>query len=113
MYSTVNRIFHFSCFDPNYPTSRLTVTGLARVYYTIKEQISFLENLDDVITDDWCVKPKPKPKPKYRVLIQEKLDIIRSQLKHLLYKPLKHLAQEMGTAKKTARTTTKSLELWP
>jgi hypothetical protein len=34
MYSTVNRIFHFSYFDADYLTSRLTVTGLARVYCT-------------------------------------------------------------------------------
>jgi hypothetical protein len=32
VYSTVNRIFHFSYLDPGYPTSELTVTGLARVY---------------------------------------------------------------------------------
>jgi hypothetical protein len=34
MNSTVNRIFHFSYFDPDYPTSGLTVTGLASVYCT-------------------------------------------------------------------------------
>jgi hypothetical protein len=34
MYSTVNRIFHFSYFDLDYPKSGLTVTGFARVYCT-------------------------------------------------------------------------------
>jgi hypothetical protein len=34
MYSTVDNIFHFSYFDPDYPTSELTVTGLGRVYST-------------------------------------------------------------------------------
>jgi hypothetical protein len=32
MDSTVNRIFHFPYFDSDYPTSGLTVTGLARVH---------------------------------------------------------------------------------
>jgi hypothetical protein len=32
MYSTVKSIFHLSYFDPYYPTSGLTVTGLARAY---------------------------------------------------------------------------------
>jgi hypothetical protein len=32
MYSTVNSIFHFSNFDPDYPTSGLTVTGLTKIY---------------------------------------------------------------------------------
>jgi hypothetical protein len=31
LYSTVNRIFHFSYSDPDYLTSELTATGLARV----------------------------------------------------------------------------------
>jgi hypothetical protein len=31
VYSTVNRIIHFSYFYPDYPISGLTVTGLARV----------------------------------------------------------------------------------
>jgi hypothetical protein len=31
----VNSIFHFSYFDPDYPTVGLTVTGLARVYCII------------------------------------------------------------------------------
>jgi hypothetical protein len=35
MYSTVNRIFHFSYFDPDYPT-----TGLARVYCIYKSPVS-------------------------------------------------------------------------
>jgi hypothetical protein len=30
----VNSIFHFSCFDPDYPISGLTVTRSARVYCT-------------------------------------------------------------------------------
>jgi hypothetical protein len=34
MYSTVNIIVHFSYFDSDYLTSRLTVTGLTKVYYT-------------------------------------------------------------------------------
>jgi hypothetical protein len=34
MYSTVNKIFHFSYFDPDYPTSGVNVIGLARVYFT-------------------------------------------------------------------------------
>jgi hypothetical protein len=29
----MDRIFHFSYFDPDYQTSGLTVTGLGRVYY--------------------------------------------------------------------------------
>jgi hypothetical protein len=32
MYSSVNRIFNFSYFDRDYPTYRLTITRLARVY---------------------------------------------------------------------------------
>jgi hypothetical protein len=32
MYSTVNNIFNFSYFDPDYLTSRLPLTGLLRVY---------------------------------------------------------------------------------
>jgi hypothetical protein len=32
MYSTVKSIFHFSHFYPDYPTSGLSATGLARVY---------------------------------------------------------------------------------
>jgi hypothetical protein len=32
MYSDVKIIFHFSYFDPDYPTFGLTVTGLMRVY---------------------------------------------------------------------------------
>jgi hypothetical protein len=32
MSSTVNSIFHFSYFDPDYPTSGLTVTAVARIY---------------------------------------------------------------------------------
>jgi hypothetical protein len=35
MFSTVNRMFHFSYFDPDYPTFGLTVTGSARVYSRI------------------------------------------------------------------------------
>jgi hypothetical protein len=35
MYSIVNSIFHFSYLDLDYPASRLTVTGLARVYCII------------------------------------------------------------------------------
>jgi hypothetical protein len=33
MHSTVKRIFHFSYFNPDYLTSGLTVTRLARAYY--------------------------------------------------------------------------------
>jgi hypothetical protein len=36
MYSTVNSIFYFSCFNPDYPTSGLTLTGLARVYCNMR-----------------------------------------------------------------------------
>jgi hypothetical protein len=36
MYSTVNCIFYLSYFDPDYPTSALTVTGLDRVYSILK-----------------------------------------------------------------------------
>jgi hypothetical protein len=32
MYSIVNRLFHFSYFDLDYPTSGLTIPGLDRVY---------------------------------------------------------------------------------
>jgi hypothetical protein len=32
MYSTVNSILNISYFDPDYPISGLTLTGLARVY---------------------------------------------------------------------------------
>jgi hypothetical protein len=32
MYSTVNNISQLQYFNPNYPTSRLTVTGIVRVY---------------------------------------------------------------------------------
>jgi hypothetical protein len=41
MYSTVNRIFHLLYFDLDFPTSGLTVTGLARVYC-----ITFLHPFD-------------------------------------------------------------------
>jgi hypothetical protein len=34
MYSTVNKILHILYFDPDYPTSDLTVTGLTRVCCT-------------------------------------------------------------------------------
>jgi hypothetical protein len=32
MYSNVNKISHFSYFDPDYPTYELTVIGSTRVY---------------------------------------------------------------------------------
>jgi hypothetical protein len=38
MNSTMNSIFHFSHFDTDYPTSRLTVTELARVYCKVYNQ---------------------------------------------------------------------------
>jgi hypothetical protein len=38
MYSTVSGIFHFSYFDPDYPTSELTVTGLAEVLLSMALQ---------------------------------------------------------------------------
>jgi hypothetical protein len=38
----VNRIFRFSYFDPDYATSVLTVTGLARVYWNMNARFEVL-----------------------------------------------------------------------
>jgi hypothetical protein len=35
VYSTMNIIFHFSYFDPDYPISIIIVTGLPSVYYAV------------------------------------------------------------------------------
>jgi hypothetical protein len=61
---------HFLYFDPDYPTSGLTVTGLARVYFT------FLRNLGDFLLNfaapnlrTWHSSLLPLWKPQIRELI--------------------------------------------
>jgi hypothetical protein len=45
MYSTVNRIFHFSYLYSDYLASGLTVTGLSRVYYINLVFFPFMVNI--------------------------------------------------------------------
>jgi hypothetical protein len=47
------------------------------------------------------------------VLTEEKLDDIGARLRHMLKKSLKHLAQETGVSKSSARTPTQLLKLRP
>jgi hypothetical protein len=54
-----------------------------------------------------------KPKCQCCLLISEKFDDIGAVLEHLLYKILKHLAQEVGISKGTMRSTTELFKLWP
>jgi hypothetical protein len=52
-----------------------------------------------------------KQKHKRQVLTEEKLDDTGARLEHTPKKPLKHLAQETGVSKSSARTTTQMLKL--
>jgi transposase len=51
-----------------------------------------------------------KEKHKCQVLTEEKLDDIGARLKHTPRKSLKHLAQETGVSKSSARTATQLLK---
>jgi len=54
-----------------------------------------------------------KPESKRRVLTEKKLDEIGARLEHTPWKSLRHLAQETGVSKSSARTATKLLKLKP
>jgi transposase len=54
-----------------------------------------------------------KTKHKRRVLTEEKLDEIGARLEHAPRKSLKHLAQETGVSKSSARTAIQLLKLKP
>jgi hypothetical protein len=51
-----------------------------------------------------------KMKHKHRLLTEEKLDDIGARLEHTPRKSLKHLAQEIGMSKSSAKTATQLLK---